>query len=477
MKPRSIRLPALLLLALPVGLAWAWTGFCGYQGLNGQDAYDYLRIARAWTAWAHGGPMPRMQEHPHGYPIAGALLGSITGSEGLALRLLSAASLVVLALLFRGVLLRAFPQQRGQVDLFVLLAFVLAPFPLRQSMTVMSDMPALALLGVGFACTVRWASERRGYLLLAALAALLATAMRLAAAIPALLLALAVCIGPAAGRNRRLALVLAFTVVAALVLLLAVPWEGIRSLAAHSPVGDWSPWNLFRRELRSDDGVLHYRFPNLLYALGTVVHPGFLPWGALLLPFVRRADLGSTPARMALVTVAGYLLFMAGMPFQNDRVLLPVQPFLALLLFPAFVRALGLLRARLPRPRWALPALLAAVVAAQAALFARATLPFIRQARTERELAALVNAGHVRHVYTHGMGAALGSLCPGVEVTELWYGTLPRFEHDAWLVVQPANLQAQWQGRPPGINWEHAREQGLDTLLVRSDGWTVARVR
>lgn len=477
MRPTAPRV-SVLLLAAPVALAWAWTVLMGYNGLNGQDAYDYLRIAREWTAWAHGGALPRMQEHPHGYPIAGAMLGVITGSEGLALRLLSAASLVATALVLRGLLLRASPQQREQVNLFALLAFVLAPFPLRQSLTVMSDMPALALLGIAYAGAVRWAGDKRAaWLFAAAVAALLSVSMRLAAAIPAFLLVLALFIGPAGGRRKRLGIALALVVVATLVLLLAIPWDGVHSLAAHSPVGDWSPWNLFRRELRSDDGVLHYRLPNIVYAVGTVVHPGFLPLGLLLLPFARRADLRPPYARIALVMVAGYLLFIAGMPFQNDRVLLPVQPFLAVLLFPAFVRALGLLRSHLARPRWGLPALLAATVAVQAALFVRATLPFIRQARTEHELAAFVNARHPQHVYTHGMGAAFGSLCPGVQVTELWYGVLPRFEPGALLVVQPANLREQWNGRPPGINWEHAQAQGLETLLARPDGWTVARMR
>ena len=44
-------------------------------------------------------------------------------------------------------------------------------------------------------------------------------------------------------------------------------------------------------------------------------------------------------ARLALGMVVVYLFFIGGLPFQNDRVLLFVQPFVVLLLFPAFVRA------------------------------------------------------------------------------------------------------------------------------------------
>ena len=51
-------------LLLPVVAAWAGVSALGYEGLNGQDAYDYLRIAKEWTHGLHGGPKPAMAEHP-----------------------------------------------------------------------------------------------------------------------------------------------------------------------------------------------------------------------------------------------------------------------------------------------------------------------------------------------------------------------------------------------------------------------------
>ncbi|HEX2617418.1 MAG TPA: glycosyltransferase family 39 protein, partial [Flavobacteriales bacterium] len=249
------------LLVLPVILAWTWVSLNGYQGLNGQDAHDYLRLAKAWTAWAHGGPLPHLFEHPHGYPIAGALLGLLVGSEGLALRLISAASLLVIAFVFRDLLRRAFPRDREHVDAFVLLTLVLSPFLLRHALVVMSDVPGIALLAVAFACTVRWIKEQRvPWLIGAAVAATLAIAVRFAAAPLALVMAAAIVHGPSEGRRRRWTIALGLLVIGALVVLFTLPMDRIRTLLAHSPVGDWSALDLFRRELCSDDGVLRYRF-------------------------------------------------------------------------------------------------------------------------------------------------------------------------------------------------------------------------
>jgi hypothetical protein len=461
------------MLVLPVGLAFAWTSFSGYQGLNGQDAHDYLRIARAWTGWFNGGPRPIMVEHPHGFPLAGALLGNAMGSELWALRLLSATALVVVLLAFRKVLRQAFPHD-APVNAFLLTALATAPFLLRYSLVVMSDVPAIALLGVSFLCTYRWVvGQRLIFLFSAAVFSLLALSVRLAAAPIVLLLALAWVHGGPKGRRARWVAAGSLLMLGLLSLAIFPPTGQLATLVSRLPLGDWSVVHILHRDLVSDDGILHYQVPNILYVIGIAVHPGFIPMGVLLLPFVRRGDLQPIHARLALMLAMGYLLFIAGMPYQNDRVLLMAQPFVVLLFFPAFRRAVAYVRTKGLRPSWAI----AGLATVQMALFVRAMLPFMHQAQVERELADHVNALHPRHVYTHGMGAAFADYCPNVVVTELWYGAIEHFDHGALVVVRPANLAAQWPGTPPAVNWQRARDQGVIELGRYPDGWVVARVR
>lgn len=473
MKPSRRSWSVLLLCGLPVLLAWAWVQASGYRGLNGQDAHDYLHIAQALEAWSEGGARPVMAEHPHGYPIAGAVLGKALGSPLRGLRLLSMVALLGIVFAFRAVLRRAFPGSQW-IDPFLLLAFAASPFLLRYSLVVMSDVPAIALLALAFLCTVRWTTNGRAMWLAGAVcAALLALSMRLAAAPVVLLLAVAWVHGASPGRTWRWRIAIGLVVIGAVAALLTVPMDDLRTAIAHSPLAEWSPLNLFRRELTSDDGVLRYAVPNSVYVLSVVVHPGFVPMGVLLMPFVRRGDLRGAHAQVALLVLVGYLLFIAGMPFQNDRVLLMAQPFAVVLLFPAFTRAVEWIGARGFRPAWAVIAMLLV----QAGLFVRATMPFIHQAEVERALADRVRASGAQHVYTHGMGAAFGTLCPGVEVTELWYGTIDRFAPGALIVVKPDNLTAQWQGLPPAINWERAQAQGLERVGDHPEGWVLLRVK
>ena len=455
---------AVPMLAALLGLAWV-----GFDGLNGQDAYDYLRLSKAWSAWPGGGPRPVLSEHPHGYPLVGALLGPVLGGEAIALRLVCVVAFIALLGMVHALVKGFVPGRWSTV--YVLLACGLSPFLLRASLVVMSDVPALASLFGSFLMTVRWhRGGRVGHLLLAVALSLLSLAFRLAA-LP--MLAVLGCwwaygLWKVLPPRARYLWITAITVVAAVAAILL--WEHI---GREGLLSDWSFMNLFRRELRSDDGLLTYTLPNVLRALLVLVHPGFLTMAVVLLPFVQRQDLKDPVIGMAVLLALVYLVFVAGMPYQNDRVYLFAQPFLAVAYAPAFQRVIARSSGPIARLRRTWPLL----VVVQAALFVRAMVPFVQQARMEHEVADELRRLGAGQVYTHGMGAALDELLPDANVIELWYGEIGAFTPEAYLVVRPRDLERQWGGLPPAVNWERAREQGLDVLAEREDGWCIARVR
>ncbi|HRH69724.1 MAG TPA: glycosyltransferase family 39 protein [Flavobacteriales bacterium] len=459
-------------LPLPLVVAIVGASLAGYHGLNGQDTHDYLRIARTWTAWMDGAPRPVMVEHPHGYPIAGALLGRIMGSEHIALQAISAVCMLGLLLLVRGLLRRTFPGS-GSIDLFVLLALGSSPFLLRYSLMVMTDVPSAVLAFMAYVCAVRWWLDRKmKWLVLALGAAALAMMVRIAVAPMLMALAVIVVHGERKGRAGRWSVIGGVTAVCCAAVLLIIPFSEVWQTLMRSPLGEWSPLNLVRRDFRLDDGDLHYTVPNIAYVVCVAGHPGFLLMGLGLLPFFRRSDLRPAHARIAAFLLVCYLLFIGGMPFQNFRMLVLAQPFVAVLLYPAFERALVWLQEKGVRLSWAV----ALVLLAQTVLFVRAMAPFAHQAAVERDLAAEVNALPPSRVYTHGMGGALNTYCPDVQVTELWYGVIDRFEPGSLILVRPTNLEEQWEGLAPAINWQRAGQQGVDELVIHPDGWVLGRV-
>lgn len=455
--------------ALPFAAALAASAAAGYAGLNGQDAHDYLRLARGYAAWMHGGARPAMVEHPHGLPLLAAVVGATGIGEWAALRLISAAGLLAVLLAFRDVLRR---QCRDPLvtNGFLLVAFGLSPFLLRQSLTAMSDVPAIGCCALAYCCALRWREGRAWlWLLLAFILLAIGLAFRLAIA-PVIAVFAGWAVREALGWRRAGRVAILAMLVAALLGMFC--WPSILDAYARLPMEHWSPANLLRRAHSSDDGVLAFTLPNLANALSVPVHPGFVPIGAALLPFFRMKDLASPAAVLALSIFMVHALFVGCMPYQNDRVLLLAQPFAAVLLFPAFVRAWQWLSGR----GW-LGIALMVLVLAQTGLFIRAFLPFVRQAAAERELCALVCAQGSSEAYTHGLGAALSTYCPGVRAHELWFAHEGRFVSGSIVLVQPANLESQWRGLEPWANWRRAQAQGVEVLAEREDGWVLARVK
>ncbi len=470
MQPLVERYAAVVWTVVVLMCAWLWAGAVGYEGLNGQDGHDYLRMAHAWSSSWAGGQRPLMVEHPHGYPLFGALLGRLLGSELLALRSISAAALLFLVHTMVRVL-RTSNAHSITERWWPVIGLALAPFMLRQSLTVMSDLPALALCVAAFEQVLGWERSRRLFPLMMAVALfVLAVSFRLAA-IPFALVAASWCVVRWIGVFKGAAFLL--LCVAVLLSLVVFTGGSPKDLLHALPLGDWSVRNMFHRVHHSDDGTLSYALPNIVRVWAVFIHPGSMPLGALLLAFARREDLRSTHVRSALWFVLGYVLFVAGMPYQNDRVLLMAQPFVWVALAPAF----GRIGQRLQRTKQIAKPLGALLLIALVGLCWRAVDPFAAQARRERWLVATACATDASRIYTHGMGAACGTYCPRLRTTELWYGTISSFESGALVLVQPAELADQWLGTPPAINWESAQRQGLSAAVALDGGWVLARVR
>jgi len=457
------------LLLLPLAAALLWCAATGYQGLNGQDAHDYLRLAREWARAFGGEAWPRMQEHPHGYPLIGALIGATGIGELLGLRLLSAAALVLAMFAVYRVLRIGANGEKGNetsVLAFIFFGIALSPFLLRQSLTVMSDMAAIASCVLAFMQCVLWMDDgRKPRLLWMILALAVGFSFRLVVA-PIAIVLVGWALFHMIDARRRLSFMNKSSL-----LVVAVLFMPSAALMVGLPVEDWSLQNLIRSEHRSDDGYLRYRLLNVVYVLLTPLHPGFIPFGIALVPFLRRSDWSETRTQLATTLFISYAVFVGGMPYQNDRVLVLAQPFALVMLWPAFQRAWAWLGTR-----GSLRALfIVGITIAQAALCGRAISPFINQARIEREVLAKVAALEPTHVYTHGLGAACGTYLPGIAVTELWQSDVARFVAGSVVVAKPLDLEVQWKGLHPQRNWTRALEQGAREV-DGMDGWVLLRV-
>jgi hypothetical protein len=377
---RSIpdRYAALLIAGVAVAAALAARLAWPFDGLYGQDAFAYVRYARALWPWLlRGEPLP-IYYWPAGYPLLVALALPLFGGEaaaGQAVSLVSVAAGAACTFLLSRELLEDAPG--GRLAAWAAgLAVALSGDALRAGLVAMSDALAMACCAAAIWALARYGRTRRypdagrggRWLAAAALALGWATITRWVCGLLAAPLVLAVLIdlltkdeGPRtnasdddtpqfySGTNAiglssfvfRLRgfiphAVVAMAVGAAIVLpqLLAIQATPL-ALSRHQWLLSWDIANAWRRDFATVDGAQHYALPVAAYYLARMAWPGFLfpPLALLCLPGA--LWLARRRCWPALALLAGWplllWLFLSGIPYQNARFALPALPALAAL--------------------------------------------------------------------------------------------------------------------------------------------------
>jgi 4-amino-4-deoxy-L-arabinose transferase-like glycosyltransferase len=321
------------------GVTRAWFAF---DGLSSQDAYAYFNFARAIGPhlW-HGAPLPDLY-WPRGYPIAVALLLPLTGGGSSAGQLVSALACAGAAatttLLVRALVGRGEGGARSSVAALAAgLAVACTGATLRYSQLVMADALAVGMVAAALICAVRFANGGHGgWLVGCAVALAWGTISRWLVGL--LALPLAIYLIPAVRRRPGVAVWAAVAAAAGLAILvpqLVVAHAIPQSFSQHEWVQNWSLVHAFRREFQTPEGHERYRWPIALFYFARLGWPDyFFPTLAI---FVAAGLVVLARARdwPALALLAGWpaaaLVFLAGIPYENPRFLLPTLPALAAL--------------------------------------------------------------------------------------------------------------------------------------------------
>ena len=117
----------------------------GFDGLYGQDSYEYLRYTKAIRNFILKGEHPGDYFWPVYYPIAGALTSLLTSKAAFALQLISILSFGLSAIYLNKLLSLLFVKRKYTIS-YILLFFILSPFVLKNALVIMSDMLSLLFL-------------------------------------------------------------------------------------------------------------------------------------------------------------------------------------------------------------------------------------------------------------------------------------------------------------------------------------------
>lgn len=447
-----------------------------FNGLYGQDSYEYLRYSRRLTEFLTAGTPPGNYFWPLNFPLLGAILSLVIRDNIFALQLISMLSFILTAFYTLRLIQLIYPNTGREADLYLLLFLILSPFLFQSAFLVMSDMLAVFLTAASIYHMLKFRQvQNRADFFLAIFFSSSAVMTRYAAAvvllIPGVLLIIAL------GRKFRFGVLLLGMLIAA---LSSIPHFLIKGMNAgdflgHQWLQSWSPKNWFLSEFTTIDGYHDYRFPNILYGFSNFYYPGFLFIGFVLLFFIQKKASQRSENFVMILSAVLYALFLSGISFQNMRFQLLTFPMVIVLTFPLFQR----FRHKVFNKNIYLWSFTGLVILIQAGLIYKYSSGIYRANQDERRVAQTLLSYSNRPIYTFSIAGALK--CYGVDsddIIDMWYSKLDSVKISALVLFNEDRFKRQWKDRNPMINWQMIRNNyQLEKIKSLPVGWELFQIK
>ncbi|MFZ5551550.1 MAG: ArnT family glycosyltransferase [Bacteroidota bacterium] len=446
-----------------------------FDGLYGQDAYEYERYAGELLM---NKPVSGTQSDffwPVYYPLAGAILKLLFSSPGFALQLVSV--LCFGLLIYISVRLNEKINGAGHRYSYVwFIVFLLfSPYVFRNGFSCMSDMLAavLVLLAIYYSYKY-WREPAAWFIVFAFSFGVMAFFTRYASAV-VLLVPFAAVISK--GRFLQI------SIASAIAFLFTLPWlwlktDPVNSLS-HPFLQNWSAAHFFQSGFSTEEGVASYRFPNIIYAFENIFHPGYFAPGAVLV-LVLIAGLKKITYKkehfiFLLIPVVIYAFFLAGISRQNDRFLLLTFPLVLIFLYPVW-------RFIIEKNRWRIPMIIIPVF-----LFVNMFISVIAfrtvytRNQTERIMTEKLKELDMDLLYTFEMDTAIKLRGFDKKIINIWEEEIKEFNEsaDAYVLMDSSNISSQWKGKLPYLNYIRIIDgfQLEEITTLNRDQWKLFKMK
>jgi 4-amino-4-deoxy-L-arabinose transferase-like glycosyltransferase len=436
-----------------------------FDGAFGQDSYAYLfQINHIETLTSQDAFYPPF------YAFLGWIFQWIFQNPIFSLQWVSLLSWFGASLLLYKIAIQSLQLSNKIAGIGILVLFTFSPFVMRMSLLVMSDSLALfmAVLSIylGLFSKQKWSYAL--FFVVAALALLTRYAL-VPLLVPTLFLVIyrlfqhrsfivwiRVLIGTSIGLTALLVNMFYLT--------------NENGSTQHSWLQLWDLSNYFNNSFDHQDGLVQYTFPNIVYVLKNIFHPIY---ALLLIPalfFFKKSDLKSVEIKILLISYLLYTLFLAGIPFQNDRFLLPAFPFMFLVLLPTFERLYN----RLAKFKW----LIWLVIPIQLVVFLRLVKPVYERNQLELYLFENLQPYANKKIYSFDVDIALAGRGLKAEWLNLWKENYSSFSNGAFVLFNEKKFAQQWKGKNPMLNWETLNKNyQLIPILKLEQGWEFYKIK
>ncbi|MCO6175112.1 hypothetical protein NHF50_08630 [Flavobacterium sp. NRK F10] len=446
--------------------------FLDFDGLYGQDSYEYLRYTKALNLYFRTGTFPGDYFWPLYYPIAGAVLSFVL-KPVIALQLVSFISYLIVILYSFKIIKLIYPQNQN-ARIFCMLFLGLSPYMLRLSLSVMSDMLSTAFVVLCFYngfFYFKTSSLKSLYLVVIfGLSAIMTRYATFVVLLPLSLYTLYIYIS----RKEHFKHLPFFILTGAILLLphYLIRYENTTEFLQHNWLKSWSVQNFYKRSFTTPDGTNYNFLPNIIYAFSSLFHPRYLFSGILFFPFLFKNFLKKRAVILLTLSFLAYSFFLSGIPFQNSRFLIVSFPLLLIILYPGF----QLLAATFLSLKIYIATGIATFVL-QLFLCYLALKPAQERNHLEKEIAQELIPYQNAVLYSFDMDVALQGRGLHFEYQNLWQQEYVTVHENSLLLFNSQKFSRQWEGKNPMKNWNFiSNNYRLQVLEELPEGWKLYKI-
>lgn len=454
-----------------------------FNGLFGQDSYEYVKLERGLTDYfMHGAVIP-YSVFPIGYALISSVFSFLFSDDVLMMQLISLLSLFVACIYMRKLLVSVFNTEK-QVSLFLFLFFLLSPYVLRFGLLVMSDMLCIAVYLIFLFHVFEFMKHGKTHtLLVLSIAASCCVFIRYASVVALLIPCIFVLVQIIKQKKFVQLLIPVFVF-----FIISIPEYFLRNRFIFWDLGEtqnsfayfyvpqqWNISNIFKNEFHNLDGLQHYTLPNIVFAFQNLVHPAFIFIGIILLFFIRKTDFQKKELRISLSIFIFYALFAACYPYQSNRYLLFTFPLVLMFYYPAFTRLYT--SCKIPQNmKYAAIVLCAGI---QLFLFVYSSKTIYQLNKTEKEISETIRENYTgKNIYTFSIDGALNTYHVDYHFFDIYRNTFNSIERNSLLLFNEDAFAVQFAELNPTQNYNFIKSNyELQLVEEFNDGWKLYEIK
>lgn len=457
-----------LVIVLVLPLTFAVCIWKQFNGLYGQEPHDLFRYMQSVFGFLLGGSSPISQSSPVLYPLIGSIF-SIVIPDLYCLQFVSMLAAGICYISFCKLLNVLYPDGT-QRQRYAFLVLFLSPFFFRSSMVGLPDMLSMAFLTWSLLELYKWKKYNSSQsMIISVCMAVLAIQTRYSTIL--LLIPVLPMLWQAARIRLSLFLITVFSILMAFTPTIFLKGQDSFDFLFHPWIENWSILNLFKNSFYIGSDVVQYTLPNILYALSVVLHPGFCIIGLVFIIFSLRT--GIQLPKLWLICLALFLIFIAGFPTQDIRLLMPAFPIVLLGLYPAYELLMLQFKTRNLR---VLVYLFAIVI--QIALSFKVIFPIYKYQQEELIIANALKKIPSATLNTFTIDGALRTYDVPHDIVNMWGTTFPLYNHNDLILFNQERFNSLYEDSDPVKNFNQLLdEKKIVRIAVYPNGWELYKAK